>query len=73
MDKSKEYDVLKEITIIGDEISIIMSLSRLLEELINNSSGNLLESDICTLSLVNRRACCALFDRILELEEQLQI
>ncbi len=73
MDKNKEYDVLKEISIIANEINIVAGLSRLLEKLINNNNSNLLETDICTLCLVNRRTCSALLDRMHELEGQLQI
>lgn len=73
MDKNKEYDVLKEISIIANEINIVAGLSRLLEKLINNNNSNLLETDIYTLCLVNRRACSALLDRMQELEGQLQI
>ena len=42
MDDNKEYNVLKEISIIGDEIRILTGLSKILEELANNDNGSLL-------------------------------
>ncbi len=73
MDDNKEYNVLKEISIIGDEIRILTGLSKILEELANNDNGNLSGTDICTLTLINRRFCYSLFCKIQELEGQLDL
>lgn len=72
MNTNKTYFVLEKIEKLNVEIWNIKHLLRILNELICNDTGNLTNSDICTLSEIIVRTVNALSNQSVKLQQKLE-
>ena len=72
MNTNKTYFVLEKIEKLNVEIWNIKHLLRILNELICNETGNLTNSDICTLSEIIVRTVNALSNQSVKLQQKLE-